>query len=61
DDAGNLTNRSPWPILHILRESSIDQALDDYPDPEAIAVRNIDKMHSLTPQQIRDYFPWLEN
>jgi hypothetical protein len=60
DDAGNLTNRSPWPILHILREFSIDRALADYPDPEAIPERNIDKMQSLTPQQTRDYFPWLE-
>jgi hypothetical protein len=59
DDAGNLTNRSPWPILHIIREASIDKALADYPDPEAIPDRNIDKVHSLTPQEIREYFPWL--
>jgi hypothetical protein len=61
DDAGNLTNRSPWPILHIIREASIDRALADYPAPEAIPERNIDKMHSLTPKEIREYFPWLEH
>jgi hypothetical protein len=59
DDPGNLTNRSPWPILHILREASITQALSDYRDPQAIPERNIDKMQSLTPREIRDYFPWL--
>lgn len=61
DDPGNLTNRSPWPILHILRESSLDQALADYPAPEAIPERNISKMNSLSPQEIRDHFPWLFN
>jgi hypothetical protein len=59
DDPGNLTNRSPWPILHIIREVSITQALADYADPAAIPERNIDKMHSLTPQEILDYFPWI--
>jgi hypothetical protein len=59
DDAGNLTNRSPWPILHIIREASLDKALSDYADAEAIPNRNIRTMQSLTPQEIRDYFPWL--
>jgi len=60
DDAGNLTNRSPWPILHILREAGIDRALADYPDPDGIPERNIDRMHSLTQSEIRKLFPWLE-
>lgn len=59
DDVGNLTNRSPWPILHIIREASIDTALGNYPEPDAIPERNIRTMQSLSPQQIRDYFPWL--
>lgn len=41
DDAANYTNRSPYPTLHILREASLEQALDNYPDPEAIPERNI--------------------
>ena len=60
DDPGNLTNRSPWPILHILREASITQALADYDDPETIPERNIGKMHSLTDHETHNYFPWLE-
>jgi hypothetical protein len=59
DDAGNLTNRAPWPILHIIREASITQALFDYADPEAIPERNIARMQSLTAEERRDFFPWL--
>jgi hypothetical protein len=40
-DAANYTNRSIYPMLHILRESSMDIALEKYSDPEAIPERNI--------------------
>lgn len=40
DDAANYTNRSPYPMLHIIRESSIETALKTYPNPEAIPERN---------------------
>lgn len=41
DDPANLTNRAPWPILHLLREASIDRAVAAYPEPDAIIDRNI--------------------
>ena len=41
DDAENLTNRAPWPILHLLREASVDRAVAAYADPDAIIGRNI--------------------
>jgi hypothetical protein len=41
DDAENYTNRSPYPILHLLREESIDRALETYSRPERIPDRNI--------------------
>lgn len=41
DDAANYTNRSIYPMLHLLREESIDQALANYKNPEAIPERNI--------------------
>ncbi len=41
DDAANYTNRSPYPMLHLLRESSIDEAVDSHPDPDGIPERNI--------------------
>lgn len=40
DDPANYTNRSPYPMLHLLRESSIEQAVNAYPDPENIPQRN---------------------
>ncbi len=47
DDISNFTNRSPYPILHLLRESSIDQAVAAFPDAEKIFGRNIETMRRL--------------
>ena len=40
DDRENWSNRSPYPILHILRESSVERALSGYSNPERIAEAN---------------------
>ncbi len=40
-DAANYTNRSVYPMLHLLREESIDKALKHYASPEKIPERNI--------------------
>lgn len=40
-DAANYTNRSPYPMLHLLREAGIEKALEFYPNPEKIPERNI--------------------
>lgn len=42
DDAANYTNRSVYPMLHLLREESLESALDKYPDPDNIPVRNME-------------------
>ena len=42
DDPANYTNRSPWPMLHLLREESLSQAIDNYPGTENIPQNNID-------------------
>ena len=47
DDAENLTNRAPHPILHLLREDSIDRAVAAYPQPDAIIERNMATMREL--------------
>jgi hypothetical protein len=47
DAAENYTNRSPYPLLHVLRERSVAQAaevIDD--DPAAISTRNIERMEA---------------
>ena len=41
DDASNYTNRSPYPMLHLLREESVETALIHYRNPEEIPERNI--------------------
>lgn len=40
-DPANYTNRSPYPMLHLIREASIEQVLANYSDPEQIPERNI--------------------
>ena len=40
-DASNYTNRSPYPMIQILREESITSALKNYTDPEQIPEKNI--------------------
>ena len=46
-DVSNYTNRSPYPMLHILRESSIEKAIDYYGDTSNIPDNNIATMHQL--------------
>lgn len=59
DDPGNLTNRSPWPLLHIIREESLEQAIEHYPDVDAIPERNIARMKALGPEERKRLFPHL--
>jgi hypothetical protein len=47
DDPANCTNRSPWPMLHLLREASIEAATANHPDPDAIYERNIETLRAM--------------
>ena len=47
NDASNYTNRSPYPMLHILRETILELVLANYPDPENIPERNIELTREL--------------
>ncbi len=40
DDAANYTNRSPYPMLHLIREEDVARAVASHPDPAQIPVRN---------------------
>jgi hypothetical protein len=42
-DPSNYTNRSPYPVIHIIREDSLQRALEKYPDPENIPDRNVER------------------
>ncbi len=41
DDASNFTNRSPYPIIHIIREASMARVLSVYNEAEKIPENNI--------------------
>ncbi len=46
-DIGNYTNRSPFPTLPLLREASIDRAVEAFPEPDAIIERNLETLDKL--------------
>ena len=47
DDPANYTNRSPYPMLHLLREASIEASLKNIDNPEAIPLNNIERARSI--------------
>jgi len=47
DDPANRTNRSPWPMLHVLREDRLTEAIDTYPDVHLIPERNVARLRAL--------------
>ncbi len=47
DDVTNATSRSPWPMLHLLREASVERAVDAVPDTEAIVEANMRTLRAL--------------
>lgn len=54
DDAENYTNRSPYPILHLLRSSGMARAIDGYARPDKIPERNIRTMEKLGAERMRE-------
>lgn len=47
DDIGNYTNRAPFAILHLLREESVDKAVEAFPEADAIFEQNIATLEKL--------------
>lgn len=47
DDIDNYTNRSPFPTLHLLREESIDKAVEAFPEAEQIYEKNMQTLRAL--------------
>lgn len=50
DDIAHATNRAPYPTLHLLREDSLDRAVEAFPEAEAIYERNIETLRRLGPE-----------
>ena len=53
DDAENYTNRSPYQMLHLIREASLEKAVANYPNPDNIPQRNINLMNELGVDQMK--------
>jgi uncharacterized protein len=47
DDIGNATNRSPYPTLHLLREASVDRAIEAFPEADSVFEANIRTLEAL--------------
>ena len=50
DDIANFSNRSPYPMLHLLREASVERAVAAFPQAEAIFEKNIQTLTALGAQ-----------
>ena len=53
DDPENYTNRSPYPILHVLREASVEKAINEHPDAGGIPTTNINTLNELGVEKLR--------
>ncbi len=47
DDITNYTNRAPFPTLHLIREESLDRAVEAFPEAETIYERNMETLRKL--------------
>lgn len=47
DGTSHYTNRSPWPMIHLIRQNSIKSALASFANPEQIPQRNIKLMQAM--------------
>jgi uncharacterized protein len=59
DAVENLTNRAPYPILHIIREQSLAAALEYVENVERIPERNKKRLRELTVAELHHLFPYL--
>ncbi len=59
EDDENLTNRSPYPIIHIIREASLAKAIEYVEDVEGIPERNKACVEALSMEQKKILFPYL--
>ena len=53
NDASNFSNRSPCPMLHVIRESSLEKAIANYPNIEQVPENNIKKLQEIGYQEMQ--------
>jgi len=52
-DVENYTNKSPYPMLHLLREASVERAIGNYPDVDKIPARNTELMNTVGEDKLK--------
>ena len=57
EDLSHWTNRSPFPMVHIIREGQMERVLAHYPNPDAIPERNINLLRELGREELIKRFP----
>ncbi|MES9963195.1 MAG: DUF1415 domain-containing protein [Candidatus Sedimenticola sp. 20ELBAFRAG] len=53
DDPSNYTNRSPFPMFHLIREDDLESAVASHPDPASIPERNIKLLRDMGLEEVR--------
>lgn len=59
-DVENYTNRAPQPLFHLIREQSLEDAINNYADIDQVPLDNMEKMRQLSPEQLAELFPYLQ-
>ncbi len=54
DDVENYTNRSPYPMLHLIREASVERAIGNYSDVDKIPARNTELMNTVGEDKLKE-------
>ena len=52
DDVSHYTNRSPFPMLHFIREAQLSRVLENYPNPGEIPENNIRRLQELGKDEV---------
>lgn len=55
NDVRNYTNRSPYPMIHLIREESVTKAVDSHPDIESVPVKNEETMIKMGLPYFKDF------
>jgi len=58
DDLSHFTNRAPYPVIHLLRQSQVTKALEQITDAHKIYEDNIQTLHELGREKVELLCPW---
>ena len=53
EDPGHFTNRSPYPMLHLLRQKSVAKAVESHKDSRSVSEINERTLRDLGAEELR--------